>query len=428
MKALGRHILVEFTDCNPDILNDVDKVEKSMVEAANTAGATVINSTFHHFSPWGISGVVVIQESHLAIHTWPEFRYAAVDLFTCGETVDPWVSFEHLKKAFQSNKYSALEMNRGSMQLMKRDDFKPKKRNDAEPIAPGTAHRIERNVWFTDKDDLQALSLRYNEVLFNETSPFQQVRVFDTPSFGKMLAINNMVMCTERDEAHYHEMIVHPAMQLLASKAENVLVIGGGDGGTIREVLKYPNIKNVTMVEIDEAVVRASKEHLPKLASDFNNPKLNLVIGDGIEFVKKAEANTYDLIIVDGSDPVGPAEGLFTAAFYKDCQKSLKAHGLLVSQGESPLFHQKTFVDLHRCIRTIFGDKNAATMLFYAPSYPTGMWSFQIASKQPFNPMADLNADKAAKFSKEKNLHYYNEAVHIGAFSLPNFVKQMLEV
>jgi spermidine synthase len=428
MKALGRHILVEFTDCNPDILNDVDTVEKSMVEAARTAGATVINSTFHHFSPWGISGVVVIQESHLAIHTWPEFRYAAVDLFTCGETVDPWVSFEHLKKAFRSNKYSALEMNRGSLPLMKREDFKPKTRNDAEPIAPGSAHRIERNVWFTDKDDLQALSLRYNEVLFNETSPFQQVRVFDTPSYGKMLTINNMVMCTERDEAHYHEMISHPAMQLLGSQAENILVIGGGDGGTVRELLKYPQVKNVTLVEIDEAVVRASKEYLPKIASDFNNPKLNLIIGDGIEFVKNSKNNTYDLIIVDGSDPVGPAEGLFTSDFYKNCHRSLKDHGLLVSQGESPLFHQKTFVDLHRCIRTIFGDKNAATMLFYAPSYPTGMWSFQVASKKAFNPIADLKADKAAQFSKDKKLHYYNDGVHVGAFSLPNFVRQMLEL
>lgn len=427
MKALGRHILVEFTDCNADILNDVDKVEKSMVEAAKTAGATVINSTFHHFSPWGISGVVVIQESHLAIHTWPEYRYAAVDLFTCGETVDPWVSFEHLKKAFKSNKYSALEMNRGSMQLMKREDFDPKKRNDAGPIPPGSPHRIERNVWFTDKDDSQALSLRYNEVLFNETSPFQQVRVFDTPAFGKMLAINNMVMCTERDEAHYHEMIVHPAMQL-AKKAENILVIGGGDGGTIREVLKYPQVKSVTMVEIDEVVVNASKSHMPGLASEFQNPKLRLIIGDGIEFVKKAAAAAFDLIIVDGSDPVGPAEGLFTANFYKDCQRALSENGLLVSQGESPLFHQRTFVDLHRCLRTIFGDKSVATMLFYASSYPTGMWSFQVASKKPFNPIFDLDTTQAAKFSKEKSLHYYNEGIHVGAFSLPNFVKRMLEL
>lgn len=427
MNALGRHILVEFTDCNADILNDVDKVEKSMVEAAKTAGATVINSTFHHFSPWGISGVVVIQESHLAIHTWPEYRYAAVDLFTCGETVDPWVSFEHLKQAFKSNKYSAIEMNRGSLNLMKREDFNPKKRNDSAPISPGTAHRIERNVWFTDKDDQQALSLRYNEVLFNETSPYQQVRVFDTPSFGKMLAINNMVMCTERDEQHYHEMIVHPAMQLL-EKAENVLVIGGGDGGTIREILKHPQVKKVTMVEIDEAVVRASKLHLPTLSKAFNDPKLELIIGDGIEFVRRSPEAVYDLVIVDGSDPVGPAEGLFTADFYKNCQRAMKPHGFLVSQGESPLFHQKTFVDLHRCLRTIFGDKSVATMLFYASSYPTGMWSFQVASNKPFNPIKDLDGAKAESFSQNNKLHYYNEGVHMGAFAVPNFVKRMLEM
>lgn len=427
MNALGRHILVEFTDCNADILNDVDKVEKSMVEAAKTAGATVINSTFHHFSPWGISGVVVIQESHLAIHTWPEYRYAAVDLFTCGETVDPWVSFEFLKKAFKSNKYSAIEMNRGSLNLMKREDFNPKKRNDTAPIPQGAPHRIERNVWFTDKDEQQALSLRYNEVLFNETSPYQQVRVFDTPSFGKMLTINNMVMCTERDEAHYHEMIVHPAMQLL-EKAENILVIGGGDGGTIREILKYPQVKKVTMVEIDEVVVRASKAHLPTLSKAFNDPKLELIIGDGIEFVKKAQEATYDLIIVDGSDPVGPAEGLFTAEFYKNCQRAMKPHGFLVSQGESPLFHQKTFVELHRCLRTIFGNNSVSTMLFYASSYPTGMWSFQVASNKPFHPIKDLNGTKAEKFSQENKLHYYNEGVHFGAFAVPNFVKRMLEI
>ncbi len=427
MNSLGRHILVEFTDCNSDILNDVETVEKAMVEAAKTAGATVINSTFHHFSPWGISGVVVIQESHLAIHTWPEYRYAAVDLFTCGETVDPWVSFEFLKKAFQSNKYSALEMNRGSLHVMKREDFHPKKRNDTAPIAPNAAHKIARNVWFTDKDEHQALSLRYNEVLFNETNEFQQVRIFDTPAFGKMLSINNMVMCTERDEAHYHEMIVHPAMQLL-EKAENILVIGGGDGGTARELLKYPSIKKVTLVEIDEAVVRASRAHLPTMASAFDNPKLELIIGDGIEFVKKAAEASYDLVIIDGSDPVGPAEGLFTAEFYKNCARSLKSHGMLVSQGESPLFHQKTFVDLHRCLKGVFGSQNVNTLLFYASSYPTGMWSFQVASKKAMNPVKDLNTEKAAQFSAGNKLHYYNEGIHAGAFAVPNFVKKMLEL
>lgn len=131
MKALGRHILVEFLNCKADVLNDVTAIENAMVEAAQIAGATVINSTFHHFSPYGVSGVVVIQESHLAIHTWPEYRYAAVDLFTCGDTVDPWVSFEHLKKAFEAS-YSALEMNRGATHIIKKDGGIQVKPNDAE--------------------------------------------------------------------------------------------------------------------------------------------------------------------------------------------------------------------------------------------------------------------------------------------------------
>src|SRR5207253_2860965 len=124
MNALGRHILVEFNGCCPDILNDVAVIEEAMVEGARKAGATVIQSTFHHFSPFGVSGVVVIQESHLAIHTWPEYQYAAVDLFTCGESVDPWVSFDHLKTAFKAANHSSIEMYRGSLSLLKRIDFK----------------------------------------------------------------------------------------------------------------------------------------------------------------------------------------------------------------------------------------------------------------------------------------------------------------
>ncbi|HEY1079988.1 MAG TPA: adenosylmethionine decarboxylase, partial [Bdellovibrio sp.] len=257
MKALGRHILVEFSGCNAEVLNDVSVIERSMIEAAQIAGATVINSTFHHFSPWGVSGVVVIQESHLAIHTWPEYRYAAVDLFTCGDSVDPWVSFEHLKKAFQAN-YSALEMNRGSLHVIQKSDFQPKHLRTEPSFDLKKGFQMERNVWFTDKDENQALSLRYTgNVLFDETNPFQRVRVLDSYSHGKFLAINNMVMCTERDEFHYHEMITHPVMQAHGD-AKNILVIGGGDGGTIRELFKYDQVKNVTMVEIDEAVIRAS--------------------------------------------------------------------------------------------------------------------------------------------------------------------------
>lgn len=427
MNALGRHILVEFTGCNADVLNDVSAIEKSMIDAAKIAGATVISSNFHHFSPWGVSGVVVIQESHLAIHTWPEYRYASVDLFTCGETVDPWVSFEHLKQALEAT-YSAIELNRGALNIIKKSDYKPiNGRIEPANQIDTKNFKIQRNVWFTDKDDMQALSLRYTgDVLFNETTSFQQVRVFDTLAYGKMLAINNMVMCTERDEFHYHEMIVHPVAQL-SKKLKNVLVIGGGDGGTIRELFKYSSIEKVTMVEIDEAVINASKKYLNTMNVEFSNPKLNLIVGDGIEHVRNAPADTYDLVIVDGSDPVGPAEGLFTKAFYADCARVLTADGMLVTQGESPMFHTNTFVELNHCLKDIFGIQKVHTMLFHATTYPSGMWSLMMASKKQINPKTDIDMQKTSTFVKQKNLKYYNEELHAAAFCLPNFVKNLLE-
>lgn len=314
MSALGRHILVEFMGCNPEILNDVFVIEQGMVKAASKAGATVINSTFHHFSPYGVSGVVVIQESHLAIHTWPEYGYAAVDLFTCGDSVDPWISFDYLKKVFESTNYSALEMKRGSLNLLQRMHFDMNNvREEAKKhINPDT---FNRNVWFTDKDDNQALSLRYTgEVLYDKTSEFQRTRVIDTYAYGTTLTIDNMVMCTEKDESHYHEMISHPAI-LSHGQIKKVLVIGGGDGGTIREVLRHSSIEKVTMVEIDENVIEASKMFLPSISRSFNHPKLKLIVGDGIKFIEEAKPESYDLIIVDGSDPVGPAEGLFSKKF-----------------------------------------------------------------------------------------------------------------
>lgn len=429
MKALGRHILVEFMNCKSDVLNDVTAIENAMVQAAQIAGATVINSTFHHFSPYGVSGVVVIQESHLAIHTWPEYRYAAVDLFTCGDSVDPWVSFEHLKKAFDAS-YSALEMNRGSTHVIKKGDALKVKPNDAEEIDYKNGYKINRNVWFTDKDENQALSLRYTgEVMFDERNEFQRVRILDSTSYGKMLAIDDMVMCTERDEYHYHEMITHPAMlafESVSGAAKNVLVIGGGDGGTIREVCKYPGLEKVTMVEIDEAVVRACKMHLPTIAREFSNPKVNLIIGDGIKFVAEAKPEQYDVIIVDGSDPAGPAEGLFTSEFYTNCKKALKTNGVLVTQGESPMFHSDTFVELNQCLKTVFGGSSVHTLLFHAPTYPSGMWSLQMAVKGQYHPVKDFKKDMAQTFVAAKDLRYYNADLHSAAFTLPTFVQKML--
>lgn len=422
--ALGNHILVEFMNCDPHIMNDVAQIESDMVAAAQRAGATVINSTFHHFSPWGVSGVVVIQESHLAIHTWPEYGYAAVDLFTCGE-MDAWISFDHLKECFKSQSYSALEMKRGSVNLLKRNDFdmSTMRQRASEWRNP---EFFTRNVWFTDKDENQALSLRFTgEVFYDVQSPFQRVRILESYKYGKMLALDDMVMTTIKDEFHYHEMISHPAMFTHGS-AKNILVIGGGDGGTVREILRHEGVEKVTMVEIDGEVIEACKQHLPQIAAAFDHPNLNLIVDDGIAFIKNAAPESYDLIIVDGSDPVGPAEGLFSVEFYTNCYNALKNGGILVAQGESPKFNEKAFSELNLTLQKIFGKNNAPVSLFFVPTYPTGMWSFQYGLKGANHPKSISQFDQIEQFVEAHGLRYYNSEVHIGSFATPNFVKTLI--
>jgi len=423
--ALGNHILVEFMNCDPHIMNDVAAIERDMVAAAQKAKATVINSTFHHFSPYGVSGVVVIQESHLAIHTWPEYGYAAVDLFTCGE-MDAWISFDYLKEAFKSKSYSAIEMRRGSVNLLTRNDFDmtTMREKAAEWRNPDF---YTRNVWFTDKDEDQALSLRFTgEVFFDVQSPYQRVRILESTKYGKMLALDDMVMTTINDEFHYHEMISHPAM-FAHGNAKNVLVIGGGDGGTVREILRHEGVEKVTMVEIDGEVITACKEHLPEIAASFDHPKLDLKVDDGIAFIKTAAPESYDIIIVDGSDPVGPAEGLFSVEFYTNCYNALKKDGILIAQGESPKFNEKAFSELNHTLQDIFGADNAPVSLFYVPTYPTGMWSFQYGIKGDKHPKRVSNETEMDAFADKNGLRYYNSEIHKGSFATPNFVKQLIK-
>jgi spermidine synthase len=423
--SLGNHILVEFMNCDPHIMNDVAGIERDMVAAAEKANATVINSTFHHFSPWGVSGVVVIQESHLAIHTWPEYGYAAVDLFTCGD-MDAWISFDFLKEAFKSQSYSAIEMKRGSVNLLTRNDFDmtTMRQKAGEWRNP---EFFTRNVWFTDKDDFQALSLRFTgEVFFDVQSPFQRVRIIESYKYGKMLALDDMVMTTIEDEFHYHEMISHPAL-FTHGNAKNILVIGGGDGGTVREILRHEGVEKVTMVEIDGEVITACKEHLPQIAAAFDDPRLELIVDDGIAFIKNAAPESYDLVIVDGSDPVGPAEGLFSVEFYTNCYNSLTKDGILVAQGESPKFNEKSFTELNHTLQEIFGTDKAPVSLFFVPTYPTGMWSFQYGIKGAKHPKHITNDVEIDSFVDKKGLRYYNSDVHKGSFATPNFVKTLLK-
>ncbi|RLF29149.1 MAG: spermidine synthase [Thermoplasmata archaeon] len=425
MEALGRHVIVEFYDCSPSILNDVTHIEKSMVEAAKKAGATVINSTFHHFSPYGVSGVVVIEESHLSIHTWPEYRYASVDVFTCGESINPWISYDFLKKAFKAGHGSAMEMRRGQLDLLEKIEIETPTRDMAgrDEKFP----KVSRNIWFTERDENIALSLRHvGDPLFRKQSPYQKVEIYDTYAYGRMLALDHMVMCTEKDEYAYHEMIAHVPM-LTHPDPKRALIIGGGDGGVARELLRHDGLDEVVMVEIDETVIEASRKYLPSLSSAFDHPKLQLVIDDGVKYVKECNDNSFDVIIVDSNDPVGPAGGLFTEEFYKNVYRCLNENGIMITQSESPTFNSKVFKELYNCYRRIFGMNNVYCYLVFIPTYPTGMWSFSYCSKGKIHPLKDFDSEKARSFVEKHSLKYYNEKVHQAAFALPTFVKQLLD-
>lgn len=268
------------------------------------------------------------------------------------------------------------------------------------------------------------LTIGLKRLLFSEQTDYQLVEVYETDTWGNLMTIDGMVMLSEKDEFVYHEMLSHPVM-FAHPNPEKVLIIGGGDGGTAREVMKHTSVKHVDMVEIDEAVVRASKQFLPEVGA-WDDPRLHVRFEDGIAFVKNATAE-YDVIIIDGSDPVGPAEGLFEKDFYKFCFDALKNDGVLAAQTESPWV-----TEYHPSIKKVFDALNqvfskSAMYLGYIPLYPAGMWSFAFASKG-IAPQDEAVLQRVEKglASFGNGLKYYNKDVHQGAFALPNFVAAII--
>lgn len=269
------------------------------------------------------------------------------------------------------------------------------------------------------------LTIGINRLLFSEQSPYQSVEIYETDTWGNLMTIDGMVMLSEKDEFVYHEMLVHPAL-ICHPNPKRVLIIGGGDGGSAREALKHPSVEVVDMVEIDETVVRASKLHMPGVG-DFDNPKLNVLYEDGIAFVKNVKV-PYDIVIIDGSDPVGPAQGLFQKEFYQNCYNALADNGILTAQTESPWV--PSYHDSMRSVFFALRDIFAVSKMYLAfiPLYPAGMWSMAFASKG-VNPLDAAIVDKAGKACGTylDGLNYYNAAVHTGAFALPNFVADIVK-
>ncbi|MFT3951994.1 MAG: polyamine aminopropyltransferase [Oscillospiraceae bacterium] len=278
-------------------------------------------------------------------------------------------------------------------------------------------------LWFTEKHtDHVNFSIKVKEQLYSGKSYYQQIDVFDSFEFGRFLTLDGILMLTEKDEFIYHEMMVHVPMACNPS-IRNVLVIGAGDGGTVRELCRYPSVECVDLVEIDDKVIEICKEFLPKTACRFDDPRVHIYIEDGLKFVRRKLAE-YDLIVVDSTDPFGPGEGLFTKEFYGNCFKALTDDGILVNQHESTYYD--SYVDMVKRTHARIGSAFPVSMVYQAhiPTYPSGHWLFGFASKN-LHPVYDLKPAYWNSLGIETR--YYNTELHKGCFALPNYVNETLE-
>lgn len=279
------------------------------------------------------------------------------------------------------------------------------------------------DFWFSEKhtNDVK-LSIRVDKQVYSATSDFQRIDIFDTPAFGRILVLDGYLMLTEKDEFIYHEMITHVPMAV-HPHVKDVLVIGAGDGGVIRELTRYPEIERIDLVEIDEEVIETSKEYLPFTSCKMGDPRVNIYIQDGLKFIRRKK-DEYDLIIVDSTDPFGPGEGLFSREFYGNCFKALHDDGIMVNQHESPFYEQDALAMQRAHKRIIESFPFSRIYQAHIPTYPSGHWLFGFSTKK-YHPLRDLNETRW----NERGLKckYYTTTLHRGAFYLPAYVEEMLE-
>ncbi|MEW6353612.1 MAG: polyamine aminopropyltransferase [Pseudomonadota bacterium] len=279
------------------------------------------------------------------------------------------------------------------------------------------------NSWFSEKWEGQgsAIALHVERKLHDERSAYQRIEVYETAAFGTLMTLDGLVMVTDRDNFIYHEMMAHTALFTHANP-KHVLIIGGGDCGTLHEVLKHPGVEQVVQVELDERVTRVAEKFFPELCASNKDARAQFHFADGIRWMADAPAHSVDVIIVDGTDPIGPAAGLFSEAFYKNCLRVLRGGGVLIGQSESPLFHAPLITAMHRALRGA-GFQDARTVHFPQCTYPSGWWSATLAGKE--RTASNFRAEAAAH--KTFATRYYNGDIHRGALALPEFLQAQLK-
>ena len=259
--------------------------------------------------------------------------------------------------------------------------------------------------------------------IHSEQTEYQKLEVYETATFGRLMTLDDVAMLTTRDNFVYHEMMAHPVL-FSHPAPKKVCIIGGGDCGTLREVLKHPEIESVIQIDIDERVTRVSEMYFPELCESNNDPRATLAFEDGIAWINNAEPGSLDVLIVDSTDPIGPGAVLYSEDFFRGCWRALGEDGLLVQQSESPMIHAESIIKpMHATMRKA-GFTDIQLHQFQQVCYPTGWWTCTIAAKS--GQVAFQRQQDAEQLSFPTQ--YYNAAIHTGSAALPEFMKKLLAV
>jgi spermidine synthase len=295
------------------------------------------------------------------------------------------------------------------------------------PIHNQDTESTGMDLWVSERNHGTSFGFKIKRVLHSEKSNFQQVDILETDTYGNLMLLDGLVMTTERDEYVYHEMISHVPLCSLPHPPERVLIIGGGDGGTLREVLRHSSVKEAVLCEIDGAVIEAGRNYFPTIGCAFDDPRATVLVADGVDYMAKAEPESFDVILVDSTDPVGPGVGLFTQDFYNNAKRALKLNGILTAQTESPFSDHVGMSRIYDVLHDVFDHVTG----YYGviPTYPGHLWTWSFCTKSgdvtPWSHVKPATI-KALDPTGENPLKYYNFTLHHGAFMHPTVVQSAM--
>lgn len=409
----GLHLTADLYDCACDVSVMTDAETLAALCRTNTldVGLTLVGEKWHTFpdyqgEPGGVTGMLLLAESHLAIHTWPERGGVTLDVYVCNFEGDNSSKAERLMNELEA----AFKPARAQRNRLLR----------GEADGPGP----EGELLLETLNENSVYGFRFARRLLTQQTKYQYLELLESPDMGKTLRLDGCLMTAETEEFFYHEGLVHPAAIALDAP-RSALIVGGGDGGALEELLKHP-VENVTLVDLDEDVIKVSREHLKSINKGaFDDPRVTVRIGDGAQFVAQTDQR-FDLVLLDLTDPETPAGPLYTEAFFQQCKGVLNPGGAIVLHLGTPFHEPEQVSGLAGSLRNVFEHVSAYGL--HIPLYGS-YWALAVASDtlQP----ASLTPEQVQQRIDERgitDLQYYNDAVHGALFALPNYYRRLVEV